>query len=119
MTSLKETIADLKAKADAATPGLRSSYENIVETDRDIIADCHTESDANFIAAANPAIILQLINAIETLTEALESIASLHHADHELKSYWDGLTHAQCSEVNSRDTIVARSTLAKVFGEEK
>ena len=80
-------LAELKALAEAATPGPWSydgSYvcparveagTTFVETWRSV-ADCHQPENTQFIAAANPAVVLELIAENERLREAHEQVCT-------------------------------------------
>ena len=80
-------LAELKALAEAATPGPWSydgSYvcparveagTTYVETWRSV-ADCHQPENTQFIAAANPAVVLELIAENERLREAHEQVCT-------------------------------------------
>lgn len=80
-------LAKLKALAEAATPGPWSydgSYvcparveagTTYVETWRSV-ADCHQPENTQFIAAANPAVVLELIAENERLREAHEQVCT-------------------------------------------
>jgi hypothetical protein len=61
----------------------------------------------------SPETILQLISALKTAREALESIASLHNPSHSKESYWlNKASHESCADCLSGDTVIAREALA-------
>jgi hypothetical protein len=79
-------IAELKAAAEAATPGLWRSYKYIVEFPKPeeggfSLSNCpRPEANAEFIALANPATILKLIAVVE-LAQNLNAVKGRHHTE--------------------------------------
>lgn len=80
-------IEELKQLAEAATPGpwvhdqlLADFYEDEVRTsENDSVCADATEHDARFIAAANPAAVLELIAEVERLRKlGLRAFAELN-----------------------------------------
>ena len=76
-----EQLADLRAKAEAATPGpWHETFAQIVGTsddheDKDGVRICCSE-DAAFRAAANPATVLQLLDTIYFLNREASCLAT-------------------------------------------
>lgn len=77
-------LEDLKKKAQAATPGERKvfhngdhssclCYQKALLTGFVVFDSC---ADQEFIAATNPAVVLELIEKLEIVREALETIGN-------------------------------------------
>ena len=71
-----EQLADLRAKAEAATPGPWDSFadgtciwERIKDLPEGHIGECYRANDTAYVVAANPATILKLLDMIEQLQE--------------------------------------------------
>lgn len=122
-------LKELKRLAEGATQGkwYRDSFKDrdfpqIVANKTDVIYQVNENShtrirkekvidNANYIAAANPSVVLQLIKEHQEMREALESIASKNKPRHDDAKYWQGLSREQCAEVLANDTRIARQTL--------
>jgi uncharacterized heparinase superfamily protein len=88
-----EQIADLRAKAQAATPGtwrrgIGSDAHKVFDIAGRIIADDCGYNDGSFIEASNPAVVLELLHDLqplraetaklrETMAKAREALASV------------------------------------------
>lgn len=117
--------AKLKALAEAATPGPWSydgSYvcparvevgTTYVETWRSV-ADCHQPENTQFIAAANPAVVLELIAENERLREAHEQVCTnynqVSYASEERGKQIDQLK-AECEGLSSVVEDLERSRI--------
>lgn len=77
---MKTKIEELKRLAEAATPGpwfaaISSNMNNSVHVSMGIICDTGKNiDDAAFIAAANPAAVLELIAEVERVTKQREEL---------------------------------------------
>lgn len=82
MTNAEQWLADLEAKAKAATPGPWQPGEileigTVRQANGHILADCRLQLDdgvknSRFIAAANPATVLRLVNMVRWLAEGCD-----------------------------------------------
>ena len=79
-----ETLAELRRLAEAATPGpwATAAFQLVIDVARRIdVGMCGHRDDAAFIAAANPAVVLALLDAAaerDRLAEAVERVRALH-----------------------------------------
>lgn len=73
-----ELLNDLRQKAEAVEPNDYILTDGLViksESFKDlIIADCAFSDDAEYIAAANPAVVLALVAEIDRLRDRLEEL---------------------------------------------
>lgn len=146
MKLTNELLAELREKADGATPGpwrvttdlpsfaicndptpTREVPYRIVQTENQFNwkhsawrGGIDNQHNADFIAAANPTTVVALLDAVETMREALESIASKHLGPGATDpEFWrQAKAHEKRAETLAEDTRVARAALAAVFGEE-
>ena len=82
MTNAEQWLADLEAKAKAATPGPWQPGEileigTVRQANGHILADCRLQLDdgvknSRFIAAANPVAVLRLVNMVRWLAEGCD-----------------------------------------------
>ena len=103
-TDITTIIADLRAKAEAATPGPWESTNEkpyMVRTEipsnrdpmwKDWITTCHTipepslsipttQKNAAFIAAANPRVVMGLLNLLEYHRKGADDLANMTRCD--------------------------------------
>ena len=84
MTNAEQWLADLEGKAKAATPGPWQPGEileigTVRQANGHILADCRLQLDdgvknSRFIAAANPAVVLRLVNMMRWLADNIPGV---------------------------------------------
>lgn len=115
-------VAELRRLAEAATPGPWSTaaFQLVIDVARRIdVGMCGHRDDAAFIAAANPATVLALLDAAaerDALAAAVERVRAL--ADEWTYIGWDDGSHAYGTDCVVQALDYAAAQLRRALDEE-
>ena len=124
-TTTPEMLAELRRLAEAATPGpwATAAFQLVIDVARRIdVGMCGHRDDAAFIAAANPATVLALLDAAaerDALAAAVERVRAL--ADewtYNGEFGWDDGSHAYGTDCVVQALDYAAAKLRRALDEE-
>ena len=124
-TTTPEMLAELRRLAEAATPGpwATAAFQLVIDVARRIdVGMCGHRDDAAFIAAANPATVLALLDAAaerDALAAAVERVRAL--ADewtYNGEFGWDDGSHAYGPDCEGQALDYAAAELRRALDEE-